>query len=245
MRRTAFTLIELLVVISIIALLIALLLPALRNARETARQVMCMSGMRQLSLFSITYATDHQDAMIFGYGTSANPYQGWPEMFVYAPTRGTGYLGNFTAGGYTPMVMPELLRCPADPDNESYVGEPASWRPRADIERVSYGVSGYAASQQPFSLEPPRRLSSLNSGHLLFYDKFSGTVSGTSGTNQPARRLMMYRTFFGGGFLWAFELGARHPNTTFNISSVDNSVRSITFDEFTGTPPGTGLWVGR
>ena len=48
--RSAFTLIELLVVISIIALLIAILLPALGAAREAARNVQCLSNLRQVGI---------------------------------------------------------------------------------------------------------------------------------------------------------------------------------------------------
>ncbi len=59
-----FTLIELLVVIAIIALLIAILLPALGKARQTARQVLCLSQMRQLELAHAMYADDWDGAFI-------------------------------------------------------------------------------------------------------------------------------------------------------------------------------------
>lgn len=57
--RRAFTLIELLVVISIIALLIAVLLPALKQARDTARSVTCLSGIRQIGMGFLLYTHDY------------------------------------------------------------------------------------------------------------------------------------------------------------------------------------------
>ena len=70
----AFTLIELLVVISIVALLIAILLPALGNARESARNVSCMSNVRQYGIAVHAFATEHESLLPttrFYYGGTA------------------------------------------------------------------------------------------------------------------------------------------------------------------------------
>ncbi|HEY2587885.1 MAG TPA: prepilin-type N-terminal cleavage/methylation domain-containing protein [Tepidisphaeraceae bacterium] len=58
MRRRAFTFAELLIVIMIIAVLIALLTPMIARAWEQARQVQCMSNIRQVTQAVLQYAAD-------------------------------------------------------------------------------------------------------------------------------------------------------------------------------------------
>jgi prepilin-type N-terminal cleavage/methylation domain-containing protein len=50
MRHRGFTLIELLVVIAIIAILAAILFPVFAQAREKARQIQCVSNIKQFAL---------------------------------------------------------------------------------------------------------------------------------------------------------------------------------------------------
>src|ERR1051326_640189 len=65
--RSGFTLIELLVVIAIIAILAAILFPVFAQAREKARQTMCVSNMKQIGLGVMMYAQDYDEKMPYNY----------------------------------------------------------------------------------------------------------------------------------------------------------------------------------
>ncbi len=67
-----FTLIELLVVIAIISILAAILFPVFAQAREKARQITCLSNLKQIGLAFLQYNQDY-DEMTISQNTGTFP----------------------------------------------------------------------------------------------------------------------------------------------------------------------------
>jgi prepilin-type processing-associated H-X9-DG protein/prepilin-type N-terminal cleavage/methylation domain-containing protein len=149
----AFTLIELLVVIAVIAILAALLLPSLSKAKEQARQVNCMSNLKQLQLCWVMYADDYA-------GTFA------PNDFIFNEGVNDGYMSQTswctgdartdtnTAGIQAGLLFPYntsvgIYHCPSDVS----LVQDANGNPIQLYRNRSYNMS-QSVNGLPFLLDP-------------------------------------------------------------------------------------------
>jgi prepilin-type N-terminal cleavage/methylation domain-containing protein/prepilin-type processing-associated H-X9-DG protein len=115
---SAFTLIELLVVITIIAILAAILFPVFAQAREKARQVSCLSNVRQIGMGFLQYFQDYDEQFphVRGDVTWVNTMQPY-------------------------MKSRQILRCPSDMSTNWNAPLPG----RTRVRMTSYTLNGYLA----------------------------------------------------------------------------------------------------
>ncbi|MBI3910998.1 MAG: prepilin-type N-terminal cleavage/methylation domain-containing protein [Armatimonadetes bacterium] len=101
-NRRAFSLVEVLVVIAIIAILAAILFPVFAQVRAKARQIQCLSNLKQIALGVLMYMQDHDD--IFPSGlmlavpgsaclATSDP---WACMYAHVPATARSIAGNCT-----------------------------------------------------------------------------------------------------------------------------------------------------
>jgi prepilin-type N-terminal cleavage/methylation domain-containing protein/prepilin-type processing-associated H-X9-DG protein len=103
-RKTGFTLIELLVVIAIIAILAAILFPVFAQARDKARQTMCLSNMRQISTGMTLYVQDYDDTFP-SQPASDVCWIFWIESYISKPKNFTEARGNVYSCPSNPHVI--------------------------------------------------------------------------------------------------------------------------------------------
>lgn len=132
-----FTLVELLTVIGIIAILAALLFPVFATARGKAREITCISNLRQIGLAVKMYAQDSDELYPWAVDPTDKYTPGiwstFPDFMALIPSM------PFLHECVQPYIKSkELFHCPADTgyDVEDFNGVPL------DANPTSYGKFG-------------------------------------------------------------------------------------------------------
>jgi prepilin-type N-terminal cleavage/methylation domain-containing protein/prepilin-type processing-associated H-X9-DG protein len=142
-RRRGFTLVELLVVIAVITTIAGLLFPVLAHARERARQMTCLSNLRQIGMAHLRYLEDWDEQL--PYWWQAGPPRPEP-------------LGPYT---YWPERLQPYLQSQAVFRDPSF----SWWQPRppevklADYALLTWGPGGSGTASDPFWCWPGPSLS--------------------------------------------------------------------------------------
>lgn len=170
--KQGFTLIELLVVIAIIAILAAILFPVFAKVREKARQISCLSNMKQLALGEVQYNQDYDEK----YSPGCSGYG-----------KGNGWAGQI----YPYVKSTQVYICPDDTtapttNSQGKPAHPTSYGYNANCS-VYNGAGTFADGTPLAAFSSPAKTVLLfemyNSGS---YDISLGTVPGSDDFGAPA-----------------------------------------------------------
>lgn len=171
MLRRAFTLIELLVVIAIIAILAAILFPVFAQAKNTARQAVCLSNMKQLGYAMQLYLPDFDDTWFPSAHYAPMPGFANQEIWIGYDNNNYPIFGGFYGRVYERARNPirpgtldpylknhDIKRCPSMPhDWQSAYAlnwfNPAFWSPYYSRNPRANGQE-YGPSAKTFTMAP-------------------------------------------------------------------------------------------
>jgi prepilin-type N-terminal cleavage/methylation domain-containing protein/prepilin-type processing-associated H-X9-DG protein len=142
MNKKAFTLIELLVVIAIITLLLSIIMPSLRQAKDYAKQIVCLNNCKTFGLANVMYANEYEGYLV-PYADKTRVINGravtWcsNEVFLdYIALSNHDTIGDLKTGEYE---LPDKYHCPSAKVRDR---DDPFWKDKWVI-RTTYGINIY------------------------------------------------------------------------------------------------------
>jgi prepilin-type N-terminal cleavage/methylation domain-containing protein len=160
-RKCRFTLIELLVTIGIIGILAALVLPALNSARERAKQISCISNLKQIGLALNMYLSDNRFIMPYCTMSPSDPASAGETGLASIVDVLQPYIKN-----------KEVFCCPSDPNKEYFKKEGTSYEWQSQL-----GINGMKADEKTL------KIMGFKSPILVCYSNFHGKEGETKSRN--------------------------------------------------------------
>lgn len=174
-----FTLIELLVVIAIIAILSSILLPAVGSVRSKAKEISCMSNLKQVGSAAISYAMDNDGYMPMNLATQYN--------FLYnyslekSGTSFPSYMNVpaiYDLWGAREKEAPPIVRCPEGGRSGTTDSTTNPENMAASNPNFSYAFRAYSSGPYFPPIEKLERIPNP-SGRLLLADLGNSWTTGS------------------------------------------------------------------